>query len=204
MPKLLQNKISDDIAALLDAPVQLPGENDSHETAEPRHVQLPEAVGNSLLQYLEEEQPHRFENLNGHNAESLEQVANAYQRMAVVYDAMQAAMNSVESALVNNNKALQRRIEGTDATVHELRQRLHEEQKAFQGAIQKALLTQLSKMQKQIDGSMKELTAGLESYLAQKENASKQTMRYLWVGIIVSFLLGGISAVTLLLAMLGQ
>jgi len=199
----MQNKISDPIAALLDAPAQLHGEGESH-AAKPTAEMLRVQPKNSLMQLSEEVPSHWYENASAYDAQSLEQVADAYHRMALVHNSVQTAMSAIEAAFVNTSKALYQRADKTDEAVHELQQRLHEEQKAFQGAIQKALTAQLAKMQKQTDESMKALTAGLESYLAQKEEASKRTLRYVWAGIIISFILGGLSAATLLLGALGK
>lgn len=95
----------------------------------------------------------------------------------------------------------------TSSRINELCQRLLEEQKAFKEAVQKGLMAQLGKIQKHVDESMNEMSTHLEevrNHLAQKEKSSKQTVRFLWIGIIVSFLLGGISAATLLLGLFGK
>jgi DNA repair exonuclease SbcCD ATPase subunit len=95
----------------------------------------------------------------------------------------------------------------TSRRIDELSQRLVEEQKAFKEAVQKGILAQFGKMQTQVDASMNEISAHLaefRNHLAQKDEASKKAVRFLWIGILISFLLGGISSATLLIGIFGK
>lgn len=91
--------------------------------------------------------------------------------------------------------------------INESRQRLLEEQKAFKEAVQKGLMAQFGRIQKHVDERMNEISTHLDEMrncLAQKEKSSKQTIRFLWMGIIISFLLGGISTAALLIGLFGK
>ncbi|MCI0696203.1 hypothetical protein L0337_29900 [candidate division KSB1 bacterium] len=112
-----------------------------------------------------------------------------------------------ENSLDSTGKGLNKHIDEINQTVNELRQRLLEEQKAFKEAVQKGIMAQFGKIQKQVDGRMNEMSTHLDEVrngLAQKEKSSKQAIRFLWIGIIVSFLLGGISTAALLIGLFGK
>ncbi len=112
-----------------------------------------------------------------------------------------------ENSLDSTSKGLNKHIDETDQTIIELRQRLLEEQKAFKEAVQNGLMAQFGKIQKHVEERMNEIATHFDEVrndLAQKEKTSKQTIRFLWIGIIISFLLGGISTATRLIGLFGK
>lgn len=122
--------------------------------------------------------------------------------MKVAYDAMETAVSTIETSLSNTSKIFNKRIDEANQNTNKLKENLFEEQKAFEAGVQKSLVARLNKMQHHIDESVKELSVGIENYIIQREKSSKQTIQFLWIGVIASLLLGGICAATLLIGIL--
>jgi hypothetical protein len=115
----------------------------------------------------------------------------------------QALKNSLDSP----SKGWNKKFDEANQTITDLGQRQLEEREAFKEAVQKESIAQLGKIQEHVDGRMNEISTQLDVvryYFAQKEKSSKQTLRYLWIGIVISFLLGGISTATLLIGLFGK
>lgn len=118
--------------------------------------------------------------------------------MKVAYDSMETTVSTIETSLNNSSKIFNKRIDEANQSTNKLRENLFEEQRAFEEGLQKGLVARLNKIQQHIDERAKELSAGIESYIIQKEKSLKQTIQFLWIGIIASLLLGGTCAATLL------
>lgn len=132
----------------------------------------------------------------------LQELADSASQLTAIGEE-QARKNSLDSPSQGWNK----NIDETNQTINDLRRRQLEEQKAFEEAVQKGLIVQFGKIQKHVEGRMNEMSTYLDKvryYLAQKGKSSKQTIRFLWIGIIISFLLGGISTATLLIGSFGK
>jgi DNA repair exonuclease SbcCD ATPase subunit len=163
----------------------------------------------------------QFEAFRNEHFESLDRVLKAYERMRVSYDTVRSEINTLEDAVTNFRKEMNKSVHEINEDIEEVKQavmqqdlfveKLKTQFDGLEGTLDRKT-TELSSHIREVQNGLiqEQETRGSEvatllshinklgNEFEQKSKSLRQNFLFLWLGVILAILLGGVSVLLML------